>query len=68
MADFGYGYSWQECVDLATDFAVQIGKRESDKPLSMKWMKGFLSRWPDSSRNSGTHAKGTGTCKGKIDK
>ena len=47
MADFGYGYTRQECVDLATDFAVQLGKRESDKPLSMKWMKGFLSRWPE---------------------
>jgi hypothetical protein len=47
MADLGYGYTQQECIDVASEFAVQLGKRTKDKPLSMKWMKGFLKRWPE---------------------
>ncbi|XP_053388230.1 uncharacterized protein LOC128551405 [Mercenaria mercenaria] len=47
MAAFGYGYTRQECVDIASDFAVQLGKRRKDKPLTMKWMRGFLKRWPE---------------------
>ena len=47
MASFGYGYTVQECVDLASDFATQLGKRSKDKPLSTKWMKGLRGRWPE---------------------
>ena len=47
MASFGYGYSRQECVDIASDYAVVLGKRSKDTPLTMKWMRGFLSRWPE---------------------
>ncbi|KAH3774211.1 hypothetical protein DPMN_175586 [Dreissena polymorpha] len=42
-----YGYTKQECLYIASEFAVQLGKRTKDKPLSMKWMKGFLKRWPE---------------------
>ena len=45
MASYGYGYTRQECVDIATNFAVQIGKRTPSKPFTMKWMRGFLKRW-----------------------
>ena len=44
MSLLGYGYTQQECVDVASQYAVQLGKRTPDKPLSMKWIKGFLSR------------------------
>ena len=47
MADLGYGYTQQECVDVATEYAIQLGKRSRDKPLSMRWMEGFLTRWPE---------------------
>lgn len=47
MANYGYGYTRQECVDIASDYAVELGKRLKAKPLSMKWMNGFLSRWPE---------------------
>ncbi|KAH3876101.1 hypothetical protein DPMN_039381 [Dreissena polymorpha] len=47
MADLGYGYTQQECIDVASQFAVQLGKMKVDTPLSMIWMKGFLKRWPE---------------------
>jgi len=47
MSILGYGYTQQEFVDVASQYAVQLGKRTADKPLSMKWIKGFLSRWPE---------------------
>lgn len=36
MADFGYGYTLQECLDIASDYAYQVGKRPKSKPLSIK--------------------------------
>lgn len=30
MADLGYGYTQQECIDVASEFAVQLGKRTKD--------------------------------------
>jgi len=44
MADFRYGYTRQECLDVASDYAFQLGKLPKGKPLSMKWLKGFLKR------------------------
>ena len=36
MASFCFGYTVQECVDLASDFATQLGTRSKDKPLLTK--------------------------------
>ena len=47
MADMGYGYTQQECISVASQYAFQLGLRSNDKPLSMMWMKGFLGRWPE---------------------
>ena len=47
MADLGYGYTQQECISVASQYAFQLGLRSNDKPLSMMWMKGFLGRWPE---------------------
>ncbi|XP_053391918.1 uncharacterized protein LOC128554649 [Mercenaria mercenaria] len=47
MASLGYGYTRSECVDIAADFAFQLGKRTKDRPLTIKWIRGFLRRWPE---------------------
>jgi DDE superfamily endonuclease/helix-turn-helix, Psq domain len=47
MAGYGYGYTRQECVNLAMDLAVQLGKRGRQEQLSLKWMRGLLKRWPE---------------------
>ena len=43
MAQLGYGYTRSEVVDLASDFAVSLGKRESGSPLTLRWYQGFMS-------------------------
>ena len=47
MANYGYGYTLQECVNIASDYAVQLGKRAKDNPLTVKWMNGLRKRWPE---------------------
>ena len=48
MAYVGYGYTRSEILNMATDYAVHLGKRASDdKVLSMNWFYGFISRWPE---------------------
>ncbi|XP_062582670.1 uncharacterized protein LOC134244417 [Saccostrea cucullata] len=47
MAEYGYGYTRQEVVDLASDYAVQNGIRDKQHPFSLKWFRGFVSRWPE---------------------
>lgn len=47
MASFGYGYSRAEVIDLATNYAVYKGIRDEAHPLSTKWYRNFMSRWPD---------------------
>ncbi|XP_053399613.1 uncharacterized protein LOC123560449 isoform X3 [Mercenaria mercenaria] len=47
MADVGYGYSRQETINLASDYAIHLGLRDKDHPLTDKWFYKFLQRWPD---------------------
>jgi len=47
MALCGYGYSRAEVVDMASEYAVCLGKRDAQQPLSLKWFRGFMSRWPE---------------------
>ena len=47
MAAYGYGYSREEIVDLATEYAVQLGKRPKNQPLTLQWFRKFRGRWPD---------------------
>lgn len=47
MAAYGYGYTRQECVNIASEYAVHLGKRTMDKPFTMNWVRGFLKRWPE---------------------
>ncbi len=43
----GYGYTKAQVVELATDFALHLGKKISAEALSTKWLTGFLKRWPE---------------------
>lgn len=47
MAELGYGYSRSEVVDQATNFAVYLQKRDKNHPLSDRWYRGFMARWPE---------------------
>ena len=47
MASYGYGYTRQEIVDIATDYALQLGKRPQDKPFTLNWFRRFIVRWPE---------------------
>ena len=48
LAAVGYGYTRAEVLEMASDFAVALGKRrKTDKPFSMQWFYSFMSRWPE---------------------
>lgn len=47
MANYGYGYTRHELSDIASDYAFQLGKRAKDNPVTIKWVIGFLGRWPE---------------------
>ena len=34
-------------VELATDYALQFGKRPQDKPFTLNWFRRFIVRWPE---------------------
>jgi hypothetical protein len=41
MANYGYGHTMQECVNIATEYAVSVGKRTRYNQLTLTWMDGF---------------------------
>ena len=45
--EVGYSYTRSQVVELATDLAIHIEKREKSKPHSMYWFYDFLSRCPE---------------------
>ena len=47
VAKLGYGYSRQEVVDVASDYAFELGKRSKDQPLTLNWFVKFVGRWPE---------------------
>ena len=47
MAEVGYGYSRQETINLASDYAIHLGLRDLDHPLTSRWLQGFLERFPE---------------------
>ncbi|XP_046576326.1 uncharacterized protein LOC124284300 [Haliotis rubra] len=47
MGEIGYGYTRQETINLASDYAVNQGHRDRDHPLSLRWLYSFLDRWPE---------------------
>lgn len=48
IASFGYGYTRKEVTNMVSDYAIQLRKRtKQQKPLTLKWFRGFMKRWPD---------------------
>ena len=47
MAEIGYGYSRQETINIASDFAHHLGLCDKSHRLSLQWLYNFLSRWPE---------------------
>ncbi|XP_061174843.1 uncharacterized protein LOC133183985 [Saccostrea echinata] len=47
MASCGYGYTRSEVVNMASEYACSLQKRDRNHPFSMKWFKGFMMRWPE---------------------
>ncbi|XP_053396950.1 uncharacterized protein LOC128545847 [Mercenaria mercenaria] len=56
MSSFGYSYSRTDIINLASDYAILLGKREPSDGLTHQWYYKFLERWPhvETSRASGT--------------
>ena len=43
MAKVEYGYTSPELCNLATEYAVDLGLREKDQPLSLPWYRKFIT-------------------------
>lgn len=46
LTQLGYGYTQSEITHQASDFAIEIGKREPNQPLTRKWFVNFRKRHP----------------------
>ena len=46
MADIGYGYSRQETINQATEYAIHFGLKGKSKLFSLTWLYSFLDRQP----------------------
>ena len=46
LTDFGYSFSRSDVINLATDFAVVLEKRDPSDTFTHQWYYSFLSRWP----------------------
>ena len=47
MNSIGYGYSRQELLNLATDFAISLKKKSpEDLSFTQAWFDGLKGRWP----------------------
>ena len=47
IANVGYAYTRTEIVNIASEYAVCLKKREQEHPLTLKWFYNFLQRWPE---------------------
>ncbi|XP_052275610.1 fumarate hydratase, mitochondrial-like [Dreissena polymorpha] len=47
MASCGYGYSRSEVVNMASEYAIFLRKRDKEHPLTLKWFRLFMQRWPE---------------------
>ncbi|KAJ8315567.1 hypothetical protein KUTeg_007717 [Tegillarca granosa] len=45
VSRLGYGLTRQEITDLASDYALQLGKRDNSDPLTLSWFRSFRKRW-----------------------
>ncbi|KAL3866024.1 hypothetical protein ACJMK2_043365 [Sinanodonta woodiana] len=47
LLGIGYILNRTDVSSLATEYAIYLGKRETDQPLSYRWFYDFCSRWKD---------------------
>ena len=47
IAAVGYGYTRAEVINIGTEYAICIQKRDREHPLSLQWFYSFLGRWPE---------------------
>ena len=47
QAAIGYGYTRNQVIFLASEFAIANKKRDPDHPLTTDWFRGFKSRWQE---------------------
>ena len=47
MAVLGYGYTASEVVNMASNYAMHLGKRDEAHVFSYKWFRCFMKRWPE---------------------
>ena len=47
MAEIGHGYSRQETINVASDYAHHLGLCDKSRRLSLQWFYNFLNRWPE---------------------
>ncbi|KAH3809825.1 hypothetical protein DPMN_138205 [Dreissena polymorpha] len=47
MASCGYGYSRSEVVDMASEYAIFLGKRDKENPLTLEGFRLFMKRCPE---------------------
>ena len=47
MSQCGYGCSRSEVVDMASEYAISLYKRDTQHLLPLKWFHGFMARWPE---------------------
>ena len=47
MASFGFGLTRVQVLQLASEYAILLKLRSSDKPLTPKWFYSSIERWPE---------------------
>ncbi|KAH3866699.1 hypothetical protein DPMN_029798 [Dreissena polymorpha] len=47
MASVECGFIRMEVVNMASEYAVCLHKRDKEHPVSKKWVKTFMKRWPE---------------------
>ena len=47
MATLGYGYTGAEIITMASNYAVHLGKRTKENPVTEKWHRNLKARWPE---------------------
>ena len=57
LCSFGYSFSRTDVINIATDFAIILGKREPSDALTHQWYYKFLERWPGMEINRASSTK-----------
>lgn len=57
MCQYGYSYSRTDIINIASDFAIILGKREPSDGLTHQWYYKCLERWPDMTINRAASIK-----------